>query len=82
MSPAGGITPPLTASQIEAIGYKIVIFPVVCWWAALQAMDRALSRLAETGTDWHDDVTIKVMDAFRLVGFDWWHEIEERSATQ
>ena len=47
----GGRTPALTASELETLGYKIVIFPVVGLMAATIAIEKALSQLKVTGTD-------------------------------
>ena len=46
--------------------------------AAVTAIEQALARLKDTGTDWHDGPVLGPMDIFRRVGFDWWHAIEER----
>ena len=46
---------------------------------AVTAMEAALARLKETGTD-AGGPTIPPMDIFRRVGFDWWHAIEQRFA--
>jgi hypothetical protein len=41
-------------------------------------MERALTALKETGTDWPAGPVLSPMDLFRRVGFDWWHAIEEK----
>ena len=51
---AGGKTPGLTALELEKLGYKIVIFPVVSLMAATLAIENALTELQKTGTDWHE----------------------------
>jgi len=76
----GGRTPAVKVAELERIGFKIVIFPAVCMAAAVPAMERALTSLKETGTDWHDGPVLSPMDIFRRVGFDWWHAIEEKFA--
>jgi 2-methylisocitrate lyase-like PEP mutase family enzyme len=76
----GGKTPAVKIPELERIGFKIVIFPAVCMAAAVPAMERALTMLKETGTDWHDGPVLSPMDIFRRVGFDWWHAIEEKFA--
>jgi 2-methylisocitrate lyase-like PEP mutase family enzyme len=76
----GGKTPAVKIPELERIGFKIVIFPAVCMGAAVPAMERALTSLKETGTDWHDGPVLSPMDIFRRVGFDWWHAIEEKFA--
>jgi carboxyvinyl-carboxyphosphonate phosphorylmutase len=74
----GGRTPAVKAAELERLGFKIAIFPAVCMAAAVTAIEGALARLRETGTDWHDGPVLSPMDIFRRVGFDWWHAIEER----
>jgi carboxyvinyl-carboxyphosphonate phosphorylmutase len=74
----GGRTPAVKADALERLGFKIAIFPAVCMAAAVSAIEGALARLKETGTDWHGGPVLGPMDIFRRVGFDWWHAIEER----
>jgi PEP phosphonomutase and related enzymes len=76
----GGKTPAVKIPELERIGFKIVIFPAVCMAAAVPAMERALTSLKETGTDWPEGPVLSPMDIFRRVGFDWWHAIEEKFA--
>jgi carboxyvinyl-carboxyphosphonate phosphorylmutase len=77
---AGGRTPTMDVQSLERLGYKIVIFPGVCMAAAVTAMERALERLNETGTDVPEGPVLAPMDIFRRVGFDWWQAIEEKFA--
>ena len=74
----GGRTPAVKVAELERLGFKIVIFPAVCMAAAVAAIEQALARLKDTGTDWHDGPVLGPMDIFRRVGFDWWHAVEER----
>jgi carboxyvinyl-carboxyphosphonate phosphorylmutase len=74
-----GRTPSVKYSELERLGYKIVIYPAVCMAAAVPAIEAALVRLRERETDWPDGgVGLGPMDIFRRVGFDWWHQIEQR----
>ncbi len=75
---AGGRTPSVKISELERLGYKIVIFPVVCLGAAIPAMERALVLLKEKETDWPEGTPLSPLDIFRRVGFDWWSQIEQR----
>ena len=77
---AGGKTPAVTVAELERLGFKLVIFPAVCMTAAIVAIEAALARLGETGTDWHDGAALSPLQIFRKVGFDWWHAIETRFA--
>jgi len=75
---AGSKTPPVKTSELQRLGFKIVIYPAVCMFAAVPAMEQALIRLKERETDWPEGTPLSVMDFFRKVGFDWWHGIEEK----
>jgi carboxyvinyl-carboxyphosphonate phosphorylmutase len=74
----GGKTPGLTAIELEKLGYKIVIFPVVSLMAATLAIEKALAQLKETGTDWNEGPILSPMDIFQKVGIDWWLEAEKK----
>lgn len=74
----GGKTPGLTVTELEKLGYKIVIFPVVSLMAATLAIEKALAQLKETGTDWNDGPILSPMDIFQKVGIDWWLEAEQK----
>ena len=76
----GGRTPSVKISELQRLGFKIVIFPAVCMAAAVQAMERALVHLREKETDWHDGPVLGPMDIFKRVGFDWWHAVEQKFA--
>lgn len=78
----GGRTPSVKFSELERLGYKVVIYPAVCMTAAIQAIERALALLKERETDWHDGPALSPMDVFRRVGFDWWSAIEQRFASR
>ena len=76
----GGKTPAIKVSELERLGFKMVIFPAVCMAAAVPAMEKSLAFLKEHGTDWQPGPVLGPMDIFRRVGFDWWHGIEEKFA--
>jgi carboxyvinyl-carboxyphosphonate phosphorylmutase len=77
----GGRTPALTVLELEKLGFKMVIFPGVCMRAAVPAIEGALERLKQTGTDWPKDGPVMgPMDIFRKVGFDWWKGVEDKFA--
>jgi carboxyvinyl-carboxyphosphonate phosphorylmutase len=74
----GGKTPAVKISELERLGFKIVIFPAVCMAAAVPAMERALNLLKERETDWHAGPVLGPLDIFNKVGFDWWNAVEQR----
>lgn len=74
----GGKTPGLTVTELEKLGYKMVIFPVVSLMSATLAIEAALTKLKEHGTDWHEGPVLSPMDIFQRVGIDWWLEAEKK----
>src|ERR1051326_4687101 len=75
----GGRTPALTVSELEKLGYKIVIFPVVGFMAATLAIEKALEDLKKTGTDWHKgEQVLSPLEIFQRVGIDAWLELERK----
>jgi 2,3-dimethylmalate lyase len=75
---AGGRTPAVTASELEKLGYKIVIFPTVGFMAASLAIEKALSQLKETGTDWREGPVLSPLEIFQRVGIETWLEMERK----
>jgi 2,3-dimethylmalate lyase len=76
----GGKTPAVKFSELQRLGFRIVIYPAVCMGPAVVAMERSLARLREHETDWEDGPVLSPMDIFRKVGFDWWSAIEQKFA--
>lgn len=73
----GGMTPSLPVSQLEEMGFKVVIYPAATMFPAIRAMEEALQDLKERGTDEADGVP-SPMEFFKKVGIDWWQEIDEK----
>ncbi|MFI5394623.1 MAG: oxaloacetate decarboxylase [Candidatus Binatia bacterium] len=46
----GPLTPPLSVSELQALGYAIAIYPSICIGPAVLAIQDALARFKETGT--------------------------------
>ncbi len=78
----GGKTPAVKFSELQRLGFRIVIYPAVCMGPAVVAMERSLARLREHETDWEDGPVLSPMDIFRKVGFDWWSAIEQKFASR
>ena len=75
----GGRTPAVTVSELEKLGYKIVIFPVVGLMAATLAIENALADLKRTGTDWHEgEPVLSPLEIFQKVGIDAWLDLERK----
>ncbi|MEI2386386.1 isocitrate lyase/PEP mutase family protein [Breoghania sp. JC706] len=72
----GGETPALVPAELEAIGYRIVAYPLTLLSVATRAMTEALSEM-KAGR--HPDGTLlPFADLRRHVGFDAYYEEEQR----
>ena len=75
----GGKTPLLPASRLEAMGYRIAIFPSDTQRAAIHAMKEALATLKRDGsTEAMDDRLATFQERDRVVGLGDWQKLEER----
>jgi carboxyvinyl-carboxyphosphonate phosphorylmutase len=73
----GGKTPFLPAPQIEALGYRIAIFPSETQRAAIHAMKEALRELRERGTtERMEERLASFQERDRLVGLEEWQKLE------
>ena len=72
----GGRTPNLSLSEIEAMGYRLAIFPGLLLQAAVVAGDAALAALKATQRP--PEVTQSVAQAFRRFGADEWDALRSR----
>jgi 2-methylisocitrate lyase-like PEP mutase family enzyme len=74
----GGKTPFLPRSRLEALGFKIAIYPVTLLLAAAKAMQLQLKRLSEQDAcpPNADQVTFEELKT--LVGFPDYYAMEER----
>jgi 2-methylisocitrate lyase-like PEP mutase family enzyme len=75
----GGKTPMLPVARLEAMGYRIAIYPSETQRAALHAMARALETLKREGTtESIDDALTTFKERDRVVGLDDWQKIEKQ----
>ena len=74
-----GKTPVLPASEIEALGFGVVIYPGLSLSAAIPAIRRALAELRETGgiTASSNDMA-SFRDFFELMGLETIQNLESR----
>lgn len=72
----GGRTPNLSLSEIEAMGYRLAVFPGLLLQAAVVAGDAALALLKATQRP--PEVTQSVAQAFRRFGADKWDALRSR----
>jgi 2-methylisocitrate lyase-like PEP mutase family enzyme len=78
----GGKTPMLPVARLEAMGYRIAIYPSETQRAALHAMTRALETLKREGTtESIDDALTTFKERDRVVGLDDWQKIEKQYLT-
>ena len=75
----GGRTPVLGKARLEALGYRIAIFPVTGLLAAARALERAYGALKETGSSDAMSGELYGFEPFcRLAGFERVWEFEKR----
>lgn len=77
----GGRTPVLSRAELEAIGYKLAIFPVSALLAATQAMQAVYTQLLEQGSSaGTSQPLMRFADLTDLMGFPEVHAFERRWA--
>jgi 2,3-dimethylmalate lyase len=75
----GGKTPMLPVARLEAMGYRIAIYPSETQRAAIHAMRRALETLKREGTtESIDDALTTFKERDQVVGLDDWQKIENQ----
>jgi 2-methylisocitrate lyase-like PEP mutase family enzyme len=75
----GGRTPVLEKARLEALGYRIAIFPVTGLLAAAKALERAYGALKETGSSGALKDDLYRFESFcRLAGFEQVWDFEKR----
>jgi 2-methylisocitrate lyase-like PEP mutase family enzyme len=73
----GGKTPMLQAERLEAMGYRIAIYPSETQRAAIYAMRRALALLKKDGTtESMDDALTTFKDRDKIIDLEGWQKIE------
>ncbi len=75
----GGKTPYLPPTELQAIGFDFVVYPVSTLFAAVQGMDDALGTLAKTGTV-DDDQTVSFAEFEEAIGTAAFEELAEEYA--
>jgi 2-methylisocitrate lyase-like PEP mutase family enzyme len=75
----GGKTPMLPMARLEAMGYRIAIYPSETQRAAIHAMRKALETLKREGTtESIDDALTTFKERDQVVGLDDWQKIEKQ----
>ena len=79
MVEGGGKTPILPASELEAIGFKIAIFPTSVWMASIYAIKQVLHELKTSGiTEKYADKMVSFHEMFEVVDRSDFTELEKR----
>jgi 2-methylisocitrate lyase-like PEP mutase family enzyme len=79
----GGRTPILDAATLQAIGYRLAIFPALGFLAAGAALQRAYAGLKARGSSAGLDVPLfPFKDFSALMGFDWVAEFDRKHREQ
>ena len=74
----GGKTPLLPASRLEAMGYRVAIYPSDTQRAAMKAMQETLAVLKRDGsTDAMDDKMVSFKERDRIAGLEEWEKVEK-----
>lgn len=67
-----------TPADLQALGYKIAIYPAICFSAAINAFREALTALKEKGIGWDPQRPVNVHELFVAVGLSEWNELEAK----
>ena len=82
MVEGGGKTPILPASELEAIGFNLAIYPTSVWMASIYAIQRVLQELKTKGTpDGYADKMVSFEEMFELVDRSGYMALEKRFLT-
>lgn len=77
---SNSVTPMLTRSELEDLGYRIAIYPIVLLSPAVDAMDNALAALHTDGDDRSVAHLRGPRELFDIVGLDAWNTfVDEHS---
>lgn len=78
MAPTG-VTPVLTVTRLEELGFSAAIFPALTAMTAMTTMEKALRHLKEHGDGTHPELeNFDFKRACRLFGFDEYRELQAR----
>jgi 2-methylisocitrate lyase-like PEP mutase family enzyme len=64
----GGVTPSLSVSEARTVGFRIIIFPVLCMGPIISSVTKELEHFYEHGQASDAGNSSKVRDAFDLCG--------------
>ena len=78
----GGKTPFLPAGELEALGFKIVIYALSGLFATVKAIQEVAEHLNATGTTAGYDRLVSFHEFEQVIGLEEYKEIEERFAVR
>lgn len=79
MVEGGGKTPLLPVKELEAMGFRIAIFPASAWMATIKAIKGVLDELKKNGTtEGFGDYMVSFKEMFELVGLSNFRSLEDR----
>ncbi len=73
-----GKTHVLTTDVVQRIGYKIAIYPAICFHAAVHAFRERLKVLREEGIGWDPSNQVNPYELFMAVGLGEWSALESK----
>ena len=72
----GGKTPFLSAQELERLGFKLVVYPLSCLFAATRAMEEVARHLGETGSTSGYDRMASFQQFEEVIGLQQYRQIE------
>ena len=78
----GGKTPFLSAQELEGLGYKMVVYPLSCLFAATRAIQNLARHLRDTGSTSGYEATVSFSQFEEVIGVQRYREIEARFAVK
>jgi carboxyvinyl-carboxyphosphonate phosphorylmutase len=78
----GGKTPVLPVSELEALGFKLAIYPTTVWISVIHSAKRVLSELKDKGTTRGlSETMVSFEEMFEVVRLSEYQELEKRFLT-
>jgi 2,3-dimethylmalate lyase len=83
MVEGGGKTPILPKGELEALGFKIAIYPTALWMASIKAMQEVLQVLKKDGTSLpYAEHMVSFQEMFEIVGRSGYAALEKKYAAK
>ncbi len=83
MVEGGGKTPILPTSELQALGYKMSIYPTALWMASIKAMQEVMQVLKKEGTSLpYAEHMVSFQEMFEIVGRSGYAALEKKYAAK